>query len=80
VRGDAVQEHEELAVQPFAWSFEVNSVVEGEGSGTAMNWIIEPALTESTGELTASCIWEGGDSINQLILKNGVVSWRDIEI
>ena len=54
--------------------------VEGEGSGTAMNWIIEPALTESTGELTASCIWEGGDSINQLILKNGVVSWRDIEI
>ena len=29
VRGDAVQEHEELAVQPFAWSFEVNSVFEG---------------------------------------------------
>ena len=52
----------------------------GEGSGTGMNWIIEPALKDSTGELIASCIWEGGDSINQLIVKNGVIEWHDIEI
>lgn len=54
--------------------------VEGEGSGTAMRWIIEPALAESKGELIASCVWERGDSINQIIVKDGAVNWRDIEI
>jgi hypothetical protein len=52
----------------------------GEGSGTTMNWIIEPALKDSTGELIASCVWEGGDSINKLTVKDGNVSWEDIEI
>ena len=52
----------------------------GEGSGTGMNWIIEPALKDSTGELIASCVWERGDSINQLIVKDGNVMWHDIEI
>ncbi len=54
--------------------------IQGEGSGTTMNWIVEPALKDSTGELIASCVWEGGDSINQIIVKNGKVEWRDIEI
>lgn len=62
----------------------VNTVSEinwtDEGSGTGMNWVLEPALKESTGELIASCIWEGGDSINRLVVKNGVVSWEDIEL
>lgn len=52
----------------------------GEGSGTVMNWILEPAFEESTGELVASCVWEGGDSINRLTVKDGSVSWEDIEI
>ena len=52
----------------------------GEGSGTVMDWILEPALKDSTGELVASCVWEGGDTINQLIVKNGSVEWKDIEI
>lgn len=52
----------------------------GEGSGTNMSWILEPALKDSTGELVASCVWEGGDSINQLIVKGGNVEWKDIEI
>lgn len=52
----------------------------GEGSGTGMNWIWEPALAESTGELVVSCVWEGGDSINQLRVKDGNVEWVDIEI
>lgn len=52
----------------------------GEGSGTEMNWILEPALEDSTGELIASCVWEGGDSINKLIVKDGEIDWEEIEI
>lgn len=52
----------------------------GEGSGTVMSWLVEPALRDSRGELVASCVWEGGDSINQIIVKNGAVEWKDIEI
>ena len=52
----------------------------GEDSGTLMNLILEPALKNSTGELIASCVWEGGDTINQLRVKDGNVEWVDIEI
>jgi len=52
----------------------------GEGSGTAMEWIFEPALKDSRGELVASCVWEGGDSINRLTVKDGEVTWEDIDI
>jgi hypothetical protein len=52
----------------------------GEGSGTAMNWILEPALNDSTGRMVASCVWEGGDSVNRIIVENGSVSWVDVEI
>lgn len=51
-----------------------------EGSGTEMYWILEPALKESRGEFVASCVWESGDSINRLIVKDGSASWVDIEI
>lgn len=52
----------------------------GEGSGTGMHWILEPALKDSTGKLIASCVWEGGDSINRITVDDGLVSWEDIEI
>ena len=52
----------------------------GEGSGTVMAWILEPALKDSTGELVVSRVLEGGDSIDKLTVKDGVVSWEDIEI
>lgn len=52
----------------------------GEGSGTAMNLILEPALSDSTGRLVASCVWEGGDSINRLTVDDGLVTWEEIEI
>ena len=52
----------------------------GEGSGTFMNWIIEPALKKSKGILIASCVWEGGDTVNRLIVKDGNVSWENIEL
>lgn len=53
---------------------------EGEGSGCVVNYMLEPALNDSSGILIASCVWEGGDSINQLIVKDGVVEWVDIDI
>ena len=52
----------------------------GEGSGTIMSWIVEPALCDSCGELIASCVWERGDLINQIIVKNGNVEWKEIKI
>lgn len=52
----------------------------GEGSGTVMADMIEPALKESTGTLVASCVWEGGDSINRLESVDGNVKWVDVEI
>jgi hypothetical protein len=52
----------------------------GEGSGVVMNDILEPAFEDSTGELIASCVWEGGDCINHLIVKDGKVKWEEIEI
>lgn len=52
----------------------------GEGSGSAMNIILEPALKDSTGELIVSCVWEGGESIDQLIVKNGDIEWKPIDV
>jgi hypothetical protein len=52
----------------------------GEGSGTALHWIIEPALADSRGKLVASRVWEGGDSIDRLTVMDGVVSSEPIEL
>ena len=52
----------------------------GEGSGSAMHYVLEPAFEDSLGILVASCVWERGDSINQITVENGKVSWKDIEI
>ena len=52
----------------------------GEGSGTIMFHILAPALEKSTGELVAVCVWEGGDSIDRIIVKDGKVMREDIEL
>ncbi len=52
----------------------------GEGSGTVMNDMLEPAFAESAGHLVASCVWEGGDCINRIEVHDGTVFWADIEI
>lgn len=52
----------------------------GEGSGTTMRLILEPALLDSTGILVASCVWERGNCINQLKVENGKITWTEIEI
>lgn len=51
----------------------------GEGSGTLMNWILEPALKQSTGELEAVLVWEGGDSITRLLVNNGELKSENVE-
>jgi len=52
----------------------------GEGSGTFYHWILEPALQESTGELEAVLIWEGGDLITRLTVKDGQVRLDNVEL
>ena len=51
-----------------------------EGSGIVMRDMLEPAFKESKGILVASCVWEGGDSINKLLVEDGCVDWVKIEI
>jgi hypothetical protein len=59
----------------------VDSIIaSGEGSGTALSWIIEPALADSTGKLVAVRVWEGGDSIDRLTVVDGVVTTEQIEL
>jgi len=55
-------------------------VVYGEGSGVALDWIVEPALKDSTGVLVASRIWEGGDYIDLLTVRDGVLIAEAIDI
>lgn len=52
----------------------------GEGSGAFYHWILEPALKESRGTLGALLVWEGGDSINRLTVKDGEVTSEEIEL
>ena len=52
----------------------------GEGSGTTMDLVLEPAFADSTGRLVAVCVWEGGDSVNRLVVDSGSVSWEDIDL
>jgi len=60
---------------------EVTSVdIAGEGSGTALNWIFEPAFEHSTGTLVATLIWEGGDSIQRLSVVDGQITTEEIDI
>ena len=52
----------------------------GEGSETLMNWILEPALKQSTGKLEAVLVWEGGDSITRLSVNNGELKSENVEL
>jgi len=52
----------------------------GEGSGTFKGWILDEALKESTGELEAVLVWEGGDSITRLNVKDGKIAELEVEL
>jgi len=51
-----------------------------EMSGTAFEEILIPALKKSVGELEAVLVWEGGDSITRLIVRNGEVTEEPVEL
>lgn len=52
----------------------------GEGSGTDYHEVLLRALRKSTGVLEAVLIWEGGDSISRLIVRDGVVKETPYEL
>lgn len=49
-----------------------------ECSGPLMDYIIKPALLQSTGELNATLIWEGGNDITSLSVINGELKEENI--
>ena len=53
--------------------------MDGTGSGNTWENLVS-CLEKSTGELIATQIWEGGDSITRLTVKNGIVAQENIEI
>ena len=60
---------------------EITSVfLEGEGSGSFMRYIFLPALEDSKGTLDINFIWEGGDSISNLLVVDGLISESEISI
>lgn len=54
--------------------------IHGEGSGSFLHYVLEPALRKSTGRLVAARVWERGDSIDELTVVDGVISTRPIEL
>lgn len=51
----------------------------GEFSGTFYREVFLPAMQESSGTLKARLVWEGGDSISDLVIHNGKVTESDVE-
>jgi hypothetical protein len=54
--------------------------VHGEGSGYLLWKVIKPALEKSKGRLVAARIWEGGDSVDRLVVVDGDVNEQDVDL
>ena len=52
----------------------------GEGSGTMMEDLFIPVLKKSTGKFEALLIWEGGDSVTKITVKDGEVTEEGVEL
>ena len=52
----------------------------GEGSGTLRHFVLDHAFSKSTGELEATLIWEGGNSVTSLKVKDGVLTETPVEL
>jgi len=48
--------------------------ISGEGSGRVYFDIISPALKQSKGNIEYVLVWEGGDEIDSVVVKDGVIS------
>ncbi len=62
----------ELRIERFHWC--------GEGSGTSWSYICEKVAPHIKGRLRGLLVWEGGDEIEFLQIKDGVVRTCPIEI
>lgn len=62
-------------------SFEVKHLsCRGEFSGNDYEELLKPLFEKFKGDLKASIVWEGGDSITRVTIKKGIVKEREIEI
>ena len=52
--------------------------MDGEGSGHFRCMVLDKALRQSKGELEAILVWEGGDSITKLNVKDGVIEETEL--
>ncbi len=52
----------------------------GEGSGTFFHYVLDEALKQSKGILEAVRVWEGGDSIDRLLVEDGKITITEIEL
>ncbi len=86
-----LQEENRISAVGLSEMFQLTGVLEGEnvqvskictgseGSGSTWESFVE-MLRQSKGELIATQVWEGGDSITKLTVKDGKVIEEDIEI
>ena len=67
-------------VQNGAW-LDVDRITSyGEASGTMQEYLKEYIFPHSTGLLSAVLVWEGGDTIERLTVKDGAVEEEEIEL
>ena len=60
---------------------DVDSIeLHGEASGTMHEYLKDAIFPHSTGLLHAVLVWEGGDTIERLMIKDGVVEEEEIEL
>lgn len=52
----------------------------GEASGTMQEFLNEKVFPHSSGLLHAVLVWEGGDGITRLTVKDGVVKEEEVEL
>lgn len=52
----------------------------GDGSGNNMYEVLNKVFPKTTGEFKTTLIWEGGDSVNSLHVKDGIVTETPIDI
>jgi len=52
----------------------------GDGSGSLLWKVINPALEKGKGRLVAVRIWEGGDSVDRLVVVDGDVNEQDVDL
>jgi len=67
-------------VQNGPW-LDVDSIESyGEASGTMQEYLKEQVFPRSTGLLLVVLVWEGGDTIERLTVKDGIVTEEAIEL